>query len=836
MPHRANDNLGKLPFPLIAIGGSAGSVDALIHLFERMPQNCGLAFIVVAHLAPDAANQLPGLLQRRCALNVSIAQDNQPIRANHVHVIPHGRMLRRNGTLLHVAPLDLKHELSTVIDVLFCSVAEPGLGPVAGILLSGGGADGLAGLKQIKQAGGLTLAQDPDDARQAALPRSAIDGGYVDTVASAAQMPALLMAQFAPASALRQPQDTSAPVRGHKTALTAQETGFVHKALAILRRRTGRDFSGFRDNVLLRHLLSRMALSGKEDRAAYLLWLDYDPAEPDALIRELLVSVTSFFRDPEAFQALSHHIPALFADKGPQDFVRVWVPACASGEEAYSIAMLLLEHACTLDSPPGIQVFGSDLDQAAIDKARAGLYRSKLLAPVGAERLARFFQREDGGYRVRRELRRVVLFAEHDVIRDPAFTNIDMVSCRNLLIYLSREGQAHMLEVFEGVLNRHGLLFLGQAESLSSFRTAFQALDTRHHIYQRDGEPQHQHISIGTIQRSLAMERSTYGRAAQLRDARESYSLNQLQEHLHLLQQRLQLAVQHDVSIAAGKQELQTITQELHATSEELEVNRQELRSMNAELSVVNIELSSKLQELEQANIDLNNLMNASAIPMVFLDQNLKIMRYTPSALELFRLTPADRGRALSDLRNDLEYPQLVADAEQILGGSELIEREVRGLSGRWYVVRVLPYHAAQNRVGGVVLTFFDITERRQSEAALLASEQKIRTFISATSSMVYEMSADWQEMHSLAGKDFITTTESPRRNWADEYIPEEEKPRVMAAIRKAIETRSTFELEHRVVRLDGSWGWVFSRAIPLFDEQGNIVKWFGAASEINRP
>ena len=835
MEHRDSETLSTLPFPLVAIGGSAGSLDALLQLFERLPQDCGVAFIIVIHLVHNEQSLLPELLQRRCALTVERAQDNQAIRVNHVYVIPPGRLLRRQGAQLLAAPLARQQEHGSVIDILFSSVAEGGRGALAGILLSGAGSDGVAGLRQIKQAGGLTLAQDPGDAPQPGMPDSAIASGCVDAVAAAAQMPALLLAHFGLSTALRQPPAPAA-VQYQHGALTAADTEFVHKALASLRRRTGRDFSGFRDNVLLRHVLRRMTLSGHEDRASYLQWLDVGPTEAEALMREMLVSVTGFFRDPEAFLALSSYLPALFSAKGPNEFVRVWVPACATGEEAYSIAMLLLEHARTLARPPGIQVFGSDLDLAAIEKARTGLYRSKLAAAVGPPRLARFFQREDGGYRVRRELRQIVLFAEHDVIRDPAFSNIDMVSCRNLLIYLSRESQAHMLDVFDSVLNQHGLLFLGPAESLARFNTSFQTLDAKHHIYQRDGAPQYRQASAGAIQRSLAMEQSTHGKAAQLREARESYSLNQLQEHLELLRQRLQQTVRQDLAFSAANQELQTITQELHATSEELEVNRQELRSMNAELSVVNLELSSKLQELEQANSDLNNLMNAAAIPMVFLDQELKIMRYTPSALELFRLQPADRGRALSDLRNDLEYPELMADAAQILHGKELIEREVRGRSGRWYVARILPYHAAQNRLGGVVLTFFDITERRQSELALQASEQKIRTFINATSDIVYEMSADWQEMRSLVGKDFIATTETPHRSWADDYIPEEEKPRVMAAIRKAIETRSNFELEHRVVRLDGSWGWVFSHAIPLFDEQGNIAKWFGAASEVTRP
>ncbi|MBV7538232.1 PAS domain-containing protein [Duganella sp. sic0402] len=815
--------------PLVAIGGSAGSLEALIQFFEVWPDDCGMAFIVVVHLAANEESLLPELLQRRCALTVLHAHDAQAIQPNHVYVIPPGRVLRQQQRRLSITMPDPLLGRVAVIDVLFSSVADDLGGGCAGILLSGADSDGTAGLLRISQAGGLVLVQDPAEAPHETMPRAAMASGCADDVLCVAQMPAWLLGCFGIDAVLRQPPPQSPePKLAHK--LTHHEAELVSSAVLSLRRRTGHDFSCFRQNVVLRHLRRRMDLAGMDQLTDYLARLASDPAEPEALIRELLVSVTSFFRDPDAFGALARQLPQLFKDKDASDFVRVWVPACASGEEAYSIAMLLLEHAHTLPNPPGIQVFGSDLDKTAIERARAGLYRAATAEAVGPMRLARFFHQEQDGYRVCRELRQIVLFAEHDVVHDPAFTRIDLVSCRNLFIYLNRDGQRRMIKAFDFALAPHGLLLLGMAEGLLGLHTCFVSVERKYHLYRRDSDAIQQQPGVDTILRSLAMEQTTYGEASRLR---AGPSVNQLQHQLALLQQRLQGSASKDGTGAGHQQLLPMITQELHATLEELEINRQELRSMNAELSAVNLQLSGKLDELEQTNSDLNNLMNAAAIPMVFLNRELRIMRYTPRALDLFRLIPSDLGRQLSDLRNNLAYPELMDDALRVLGGADTIEREVREQSGKWFFARVLPYYALQNQIGGVVLTFFDITERRQSEAALKASEEKLRTFISATSEIVYEMSADWLEMRSLAGKNFLSNTEIPRVDWSEEYIPEVDKPRVWETIQQAIRTRSHFELEHRVVRMDSSTGWVFSRAIPLLDEKGAISKWFGAASDI---
>lgn len=728
MPGHSKDVVVKQEIPLVAIGGSAGSVDALIQFFERLPEDCGIAFIVVVHLSPTQKSLLPELLQRHCDLEVAHARDNDEIAANHVYVIAPGRVITIEDDRLKVAPLDPDAMHVAVIDVLFDSFAGIARRPMAGILLSGGDSDGAAGLQRIKKAGGLTLAQDPDEAPQGTMPRAAIDGGCVDEVLHVADMPAQLLSHFGRDIPARLPAPGRVAAKEAAPKLTANELDLVCSAVESLQQRTGHDFSCFRQAMVLRHLQRRMERNDIGEPGDYLELLEKDAAEPEALIRELLVSVTGFFRDPEAFEALANYIPLLFEGKGEADFFRVWIPACAAGEEAYSIAMLLLEHASTLESPPGIQVIGCDLDRDAIEKARAGLYRASLVLPVGPERLTRFFQKEAAGYRVRRELRQIVLFAEHDVVWDPNFARMDLISCRNLLIYLNPEGQKRMIDVFDLSLGPNGLLFLGPVEGLKGFGKSLYALDARHSIYRRSADPRLANSGFAAIQRSLAVEQLAYSQATLQKGGRAGANLNQLQDQLDVLQQRLLGSGLQDAPDEADRRQLQVVTHELHATLEELEVNRQELRSMNAELTAVNLLLSEKLMELEQTNSDLNNLMNAAAIPMVFLSRKLTIMRYTPRTLELFHLIPSDIGRPLSDLHASIEYPKLMADAQQVLDGSAPIEQEVRGHAGKSFFARVLPYYGQQNRIDGVVLTFFDITERERSKAALVASEERLRS------------------------------------------------------------------------------------------------------------
>jgi len=612
------------------------------------------------------------------------------------------------------------------------------------------------------------------------------------------------------------------------------------------------------------------------------------------LLQDLLISVTNFFRDSECFTALEQQIPMLFANKGPNDAVRVWVAACATGEEAYSVAMLLREHAWLLDSPPLIQIFATDLDEEAIRAAREGIYPTAIEADLSEERLRRFFIKEHRGYRVRRELRETVLFAVHDVLKDSPFSRLDLVSCRNLLIYLNREAQGRVLDTFHFALLPGARLFLGSAESVEDESQLFGVLDKKHRIYvqrpvprgslpvasgpgtlalaleaqqaaregpvvvgsafeqasnsiarvARSGEARHAtwselhlrllehlappsilvdsqydvvHLSpsagrflqfsggepsrnlLRAVNPGLRIElRAALYQAAQTRSDSEvpdvavvingesqSVSIrvmpasdlggemylvilqanapappqepaegqppraepdpvaHHLDRELERLKSHLRDTVeQYEASteeLKASNEELQAMNEELRSATEELETSREELQSINEELTTVNHELKSKVDELGHANSDLHNLMDATAIATVFLDRELRITRYTPSAVTLFNLIPTDVGRPLTYLTTQLDYPELGDDAQRVLERLVPIEREVGQADKSWHLARLLPYRTIEDRIAGVVLSFVNITERKQAEEMRLW----LSAVVGSTSDAIVSFSLD---------------------------------------------------------------------------------------------
>lgn len=867
---------GYQMMPMVGLGGSAGSIAALQEFFKAMPVNSGMVFVVIMHLSPVHESTLADLLSHSTSMPVVQAADGVKVFPNHVYVIPPGKDLTAIDGHLRLNPLELERGKRVVVDLFFRSLADTHGPHAAAVILSGADGDGALGIKRIKERGGLTIAQDMEEAEHPSMPRAAIETGMVDWVMRAADIPQRLLDYMRQEKALKlPPEEGPQPAQPVKPSHDQAEAA-LREVLVFLRTRTGRDFSYYKRATILRRIARRMQVNGVDDLPGYLSFLRTHLGESGALLQDLLISVTNFFRDREAFAAVEKIIPQLFEGKTSTDSVRVWCPACATGEEAYSFAMLLLEHARTLDTPPSLQVFACDLDEEAISQARAGHFPDAMVADVSEDRIKKFFLKEHGGYRVRRELREMVLFAAHDLLKDAPFSRMDMVSCRNLLIYLNRGAQKRVFDTFHFALKPGGILFLGTSESIEDSTTLFRTIDKKHRIYgqipaNRIGLPvpagpsslmraidaqdrlnqapvvhgrrfeQQAAVPFPASAPALQLDRGTLAEVhfkllerlappsvivngeheivhlsasagrflkmgggeptsnllrlvdplvrVELRSAlfrcgesnlpvkvidlpiqlegqprlldihvspatemavgfllvifevRDASPLglsdvspepkqvsepivHQLERELEQVKGHLRDTVeQYEASteeMKASNEELQAMNEELRSATEELETSREELQSINEELTTVNAEMKGKVEELATANSDLSNLMASTSIATIFLDRELAIKRYTPSAVDLFRLRPGDLGRPLQDLRQVLEYPELISDAEQVLRTLVPIERQVRD-EHHFYQARLQPYRTLEDHIAGVVLTCVDVTQERVATDALAA-------------------------------------------------------------------------------------------------------------------
>ncbi len=650
--------------------------------------------------------------------------------------------------------------------------------------------------------------------------------------------------------------------------------------------------------------------------------------------------------------------------------MRIWVAGCATGEEAYSLAMLCLEQLPSIIDAPRIQIFATDIDEGAISVAREGLYTLNDIADVSPERQRRFFVQEGDRYRVNREIREMVLFAQHNVLKDPPFSRLDLVSCRNLLIYFNTTAQERALETFHFALRPGGYLLLGLSETVDGANDLYATVSRDQHLYQSrhvasrpypvpesvprlvpqtkpsapvlsdnpsspSGRIQwgdlHQqlleqyappslivneqydilHVSaragrylhimggelsnnlLKLVRPELRLELRTAFYQAIQRQANiqlpplklsldgqletvilhvrpvlqpdnpargyflvlfePTFSTENLTENVltsveplarqledELIRVKAQLAASnahHELQaeeLKASNEELQAINEELRSAAEELETSKEELQSINEELTTVNQELKVKVEEISLSSNNLRNLINSTKIATLFLDRGFRVNLFTPAAAEIFNLIPSDYGRPLTDITHHLQYDHLLADADQVLDKLRPLEREGSTSDGRSFILHVLPYRTADDRINGVVITFVDISRRKAAEDGLRKSDEQFRQFVVASSDSLYKMSADWMVMYQLEGNQFLADTTQPIRSWLEDYIPHEDQASVQVTIQQAITARKTFEFEHRVIRRDGSIGWTVSRATPLLDANGEILEWFGTAQDIS--
>jgi two-component system CheB/CheR fusion protein len=929
-------------FPIVGIGASAGGLEAFTELLKHLPLDTGMGFVLVQHLDPQHESALTQLLARVTSMPVREVTNNLRVEANHVYVIPPNTDLGIAQGVLKLQPRPQTRTPHRSIDFFFESLAEDQRERAIGVILSGTATDGTLGLEAIKAEGGITFAQD-DSARYDSMPRSAGAAGCVDFVLSPENI-AKELARIAkhpyvagqPTEPLTSSEDDRAsatahehdetllpsggrgtPRTGARQARAEGETargksgdnGFK-KILLLLRNHSNVDFSLYKSTTIQRRITRRLVLNKQYTLENYADFLRGNAKELDALYSDLLISVTSFFRNPEGFDVLKRKVfPKLLQQRGDEPF-RVWVLGCSTGQEAYSIAMVFVEAAEKAPRMRKLQVFATDLNDALLDKARHGLYAKSLAQDVSAERLRRFFVEEEGGYRVTKPLREMVVFARQNLISDPPFSRLDLISCRNLLIYLEPSLQKKVFPIFHYALKPEGFLLLGASESIGSFTDLFEPADKKHKIYSKKAAPTRAFQlpvkkargeigrgvltaprSAGSGQPALPSGQSAEGFRAELNAQREAdrlivnqfappgvlinaelqvlqfrgptgaflepptgkasfevlkmareglmlplraainkakkenktarkenvrvrqngntrtvnvevIPLNNLRERCYLIlfedaipssggraSPRASLRIsaresvtargdarppgkkeesrriseletelsetrdylqsiqeQHEAAneeLQASNEEVQSANEELQSINEELETSKEELESANEELTTVNEEMAHRNTELNRLNSDLGNLQTSTKLTIVLLGRDLTIRRFSAQAEKQFNLLPTDLGRPISNVRHNLDLPDLEQSLKEVIDTVREQEREVRDKEGRWFSLRVRPYMTLDNKVDGAVLVLVDINDLKRNEQATAAARDYAEAIIRTARDPLVILNAD---------------------------------------------------------------------------------------------
>jgi PAS domain S-box-containing protein len=939
-------------FFIVGLGASAGGVQVLQQFFRNVSVNPEIAYVVILHLSPDHDSKLTEILQQVSPIPVQKVTEKVRVQPNHAYVVsPNQHLVVMDGHIVPSANMR-EEDRRAPVDIFFRTLADA-YGPKAiCVVLSGTGANGSMGLKRVKEMGGASFVQNPREAEYNEMPRNSIATDMVDEVLNVADIPSRIVEY------INQLGTIHIPVEADKRAEDEQLA--LREVFTLLRLRTGHDFSNYKRPTLLRRIERRINIRKLPDLQSYAQFVAQNPEEVGALLKDLLISVTNFYRDKRVFDLIENEVmPAILRRKKAEEHIRIWVPGCATGEEAYSLAMICAEKTLSVIDAPKIQIFATDIDEAAIAFAREGLFSINDAADVSPERLRSFFNKEGDLYRIRREIREMILFANHNFIKDPPFSHLDLISCRNVLIYLNQTAQGRVLETFHFALKPGGFLVLGLSESAESASDLYASYNREFHLFQSrpvsakiypvpDSVPTFQYsqhvttpvippstqqvrerMTIGDLHQRLLEQyappsvvvneeydiihlseragkylqisggeptqnllkivrpelrlelRSALYQAAQRQTAVDAKGLKvnigdttevidihirpvfrrndvahgftlvvfeqtseemetaqvvqssdepiarQLEEELMRVKAQLRASIEHHEfqaeELKASNEELQAMNEELRSAAEELETSKEELQSINEELRTVNQELKVKVEETTTANNNLQNLINSVDIGTIFLDRSFRVALFTPPARSLFNLITNDIGRPLSDITHKLQYPDMIHDAEVVLERLHTVEKEVKANDEQVYMVRILPYRTEEDRINGVVLTFFNITQRKRSELSLRESVERFRAIFSQTTAGIAQ--ADLSGKILLVNKKFcdmlgyqeaellsksildLTFTEDATKG--DEHFERLRKKGV------------PFDAENRLVRKDGSVCWVAVSVSALLDSHG---------------
>ncbi|HRI62733.1 MAG TPA: CheR family methyltransferase [Polyangium sp.] len=949
-----DDVLGKTaPRPrVVGIGAPTTRLDTLTRLLDRLPADTGFAFIIVLHGEPSRDALHIDVLKRHTPMTVMHASSGVFVEPNTMYLITPEKHLTILHGILHSTTALTPQELLLPIDSFFRSLAKDQGDRAIGILLAGIDADGVLGLESIKEHGGLTLSTASllDAAHEWSIHLSS--DPIADLVGTPEEIATKLMNYAA-----RLAQTTTDEAHFHNLH---GET--LQKILNRLQQRMGHDFSGYKNNTIIRRIIRRMTLSQVGSVDDYVRLLDSDAAEVEALFRELLIGVTSFFRDPEAFACLDHLVlRQLCARREPNNPIRVWVPGCSTGEETYSLAIMLHERALRHQKPLQFQIFATDIDSRALDKARKGRYPRSISADVDPGRFRQFFtaERNELTVAIDRQIRDSVVFAAHNVFKDPPFSKLDLICCRNLMIYFGPELQNKILPIFHYALRPDGYLFLGKSETIGDSQRFFRPLDHKWKIFQRqevapktsavvaiqkserskpkpsatialdkpinlrelteqillaeytptsivvneDGDMLYIHGRTGnflepttgevstnllkvareglriplatavhnvkthqkpyqcdtiTVRHEQGMIRVRLTAAPIVKSApasrliiitltelspppesapkdeiidlssAEARRINELAHELQSTREYLYATIeqlgQTNEEFRSANDELQSSNEEFQSINEALQTSKEELQSVNEELSTLNTELHHKIDELTNAQSDIKHLLDNARVGMIFLDAKLRIRRFTLAATDVVDLIVADIGRPLAQFIHRLRYDHLHEDTRRVLQTREPLEMELQTHDARWFLVRILPYRTTADAVDGVVLTFTDVTQLKESNDKLefLFDVLPVGIAVLDHNRQPLKYNAAFLRMSDLTAAEFVNGTYKARRYFrADGSLRELEEfsvSRILAGEASALDVETGF------ARRDGKFTWLAASSVSCKFADWRIV------------
>ncbi|MEZ6047407.1 MAG: chemotaxis protein CheB [Planctomycetaceae bacterium] len=936
---------------VVGIGASAGGLEALEIFFDGIPDDSSMAFVVVQHLAPDFKSMMDDILRRITNIRVRMIENDMQIEPNTIYLLPPNQEVICSGRKLLLTERSSGRELSFPIDQFFRSLADDVRHRSVAIILSGTGTDGSRGICRVHEQGGFVISQEVDSAKFDGMPRAAVETGIVDLIAPAGEIPKLLMKFIQDPTNRRE----LTPMKEN-----ASMEGPIYTIFHLLKKQSGVDFSDYKTTTIGRRIHRRVMLAGQSDLESYTNILKENPEEVERLYKDLLIGVTCFFRDRDVFDLLEQEIiPGLFESLGDDQEFRVWVVGTATGEEAYSLAILISEYMERNNRVRPVKIFATDVHNGSLETASRAVYDEPSINGVSTERLKRFFIKKTDGYHIVSELRNMVVC--HNMVRDAPFTKIDLITCRNVLIYLNAQAQNKALSLFHFALNREGILCLGPSETLGELSSEFTVLNDRTRIYKKHRDallpaasrlpvniPRLDSIGVNskrsemvpsakqsvqeliTIYDRLLLDymppgllidtngdllhvfegsekfiQKFVGRVSTdiydvihpdlrsalvsgIRRARDNkkpvsyqgvactikdkkyqvtliirpYHIDQNEKELFLIQfqteselspsqdmevmragsvsreevLQLELELQHTrdnlqaiiEQSQTTNEELQSTNEQLIASNEELQSTNEELHSVNEELYTVNAEHQRKIEELTELTNDMDNLLATTNVHTIFLDNDLRIRRFTPGIAETFNLITHDVGRRIDSFTYSIIDEELVQEIKQVILKEEPFEREVRDRKDSWYLMRILPYWS-DGKVDGIVLTLIDITSLKLAERKLA----EVSEIVEHSDDAILRLSNDGivTTWNAGAEKLFGFSRDEITGQPITLIVPENFQREAQVILQQAINGTSVDRFETQRICKDGTVIDVSLTLSPIRNDSGKVV----GASEIIR-